>query len=133
VATVAYPYQITSSADLNGRSGPSTAASLVRTYPPGSTVPVVCQTTGVRVGTTSVWNKLADGNYVSDFYVSTPSTSTYSAPLPRCTYPFQVTTATLNKRTGPLASYPRTGSLSDGALAWITCQGSGAKTGTSAV
>ena len=52
------------------------------------------------MGTTSVWNKLADGSYVTDYYVSTPSNTTYSAPLPRCTYPFQVTTAALNKRTG---------------------------------
>jgi len=133
VATVAYPYQITSSADLNGRSAPSTSAALVRSYAPGSTVPVVCQATGVRVGTTSVWDKLADGNYVSDFYLSTPSKSTYSAPLPSCTYPFQVTTATLNKRTGPGVGYAKAGSLSDGALAWISCQRSGTKTGTSAV
>jgi uncharacterized protein YraI len=44
-----------------------------------------------------------------------------------------VTTATLNKRTGPGVGYAKAGSLSDGALAWISCQRSGTKTGTSAV
>jgi uncharacterized protein YraI len=107
VATVGYAYQITSLADLNGRIGPTTSAAIVRTYASGSTVSVVCQTAGVKVGTTSVWNKLADGNYVSDYYVSTPSNSTYSPPLPRCTYPFQVATTTLNKRTGPTPPLPR--------------------------
>jgi uncharacterized protein YraI len=133
VATVGYAYQITSLADLNGRIGPTTSAAIVRTYASGSTVSVVCQTAGVKVGTTSVWNKLADGNYVSDYYVSTPSNSTYSPPLPRCTYPFQVATTTLNKRTGPGATYAKTGSLSSGALAWITCQRSGTKVSVSSV
>ena len=111
MATVGYAYQITSSADLNGRSGPKTSTPIVQTYAPGTTVTVVCQTAGTKVGTTSVWNKLTDGNYVSDYYVSTPSNTTYSAPLPRCTYPFQVTIPTLNKRTGPGSSYAISGTL----------------------
>jgi hypothetical protein len=133
VATVGYPYQITSSAHLNGRSGPKTSNPIVTTYGPGTTVSVVCQTNGSTVGTTSVWNKLDDGNYVSDYYVSTPSKTIYSAPLPRCTYPFQVTTTTLNKRIGPGYSYAKSGSLSSGALGWVICQRSGTKVGTTSV
>jgi hypothetical protein len=45
---------------------------------------VTCQRAGSKVGTTSVWDKLDDGNYVSDFYLATPSKTTYSQPLPRC-------------------------------------------------
>jgi uncharacterized protein YraI len=130
VATVGYLHQITSSAQLNGRGGPKTSTPIVKTYPPGSTVTVVCQTSGTKIGTTSVWNKLTDGSYVSDYYVSTPSKTTYSAPLPRCTYPFQVTTTTLNKRAGPGSSYAKSGSLSSGALGWVICQRSGPKVGT---
>jgi len=133
VATVSYAYQITSSADLNGRRGPKTSTPIVRTYGPGTTVTVVCQTKGSTVGTTSVWNKLTDGNYVSDYYVSTPSNTTYSAPLPRCTYPFQVTTTTLNKRTGPGSSYAISGTLPGGALGWVSCQRSGSRVGTTSV
>lgn len=133
VATVGYAYQITSSTHLNGRSGPTTATRIVRTYAPGSTVLVVCQTAGVKVGTTSVWNKLADGNYVTDYYVGTPSNRTYREPLPRCTYPFQVTTTTLNKRTGAGPGYAISGSLPSGALGWVTCQRSGTTVATSPV
>jgi len=45
---------------------------------------VTCQRSGSRVGTTSVWDRLDDGKYVSDFYLATPSKTTYSPPLPRC-------------------------------------------------
>jgi uncharacterized protein YraI len=133
VATVGYAYLVTSSANLNGRSGPKTSTPIVRTYAPGATVRVVCQAAGTKIGTTSVWNKLTDGNYLSDYYVSTPSNTGYSAPLPRCTYPFQVTIPTLNKRTGPGASYAISGALPAGALGWATCQRSGSKVGTTSV
>jgi Rv2525c-like, glycoside hydrolase-like domain len=133
VATVGYAYQVTSSTDLKGRSGPKSSTPIVQTYAPGTTVTVVCQTPGTKVGTTSVWNKLTDGNYVSDYYVSTPSNTTYSPPLPRCAYPFQVTIPTLNKRTGPGAGYAITGTISSGALGWVTCQRSGSTVGTTSV
>jgi uncharacterized protein YraI len=133
VATVGYAYQITSLASLNGRSGPKTSTPIMQTYAPAATVGVVCQTAGTKIGTTSVWDKLTDGNYVSDYYVSTPSNTTYSAPLPRCTYPFQVTIPTLNKRTGPGSSYAVSGTLPGGALGWVTCQRTGSKVGTTSV
>ena len=133
VATVGYAYQITSLASLNGRSGPRTSTHIVQAYPPGSIVGVVCQTAGTKIGTTSVWDKLTDGNYVSDYYLSTPSNTSYSAPLPRCTYPFQVTIPVLNKRTGPGASYAISGTLRGGALGWVTCQRSGSKVGTTSI
>jgi uncharacterized protein YraI len=133
VATVGYAYQITSLANLNGRSGPKTSTPVVQAYPPGATVGVVCQTAGTKVGTTFVWNKLTDGNYVSDYYVSTSSNTGYSAPLPRCSYPFQVTIPTLNKRTGPGSSYTISGTLPGGALGWVTCQRSGSRVGTTSV
>jgi uncharacterized protein YraI len=133
VATVAYAYRVTSPTALNGRSGPSTSYPTARTYAAGSTVNVVCQTPGSKVGTTSVWNKLSDGYYVTDYYISTPSNTTYSAPLPRCAYPFQVTAATLNERTGPGTSYSTVRTLPAGALAWIYCQRPGSKVGTTSV
>ena len=133
VATVGYPHHITSSANLNGRSGPKVSTPIVTTYPPGATVTVVCQTHGTKIGTTSVWNKLTDGNYVSDYYVSTASNTGYSPPLPRCTYPFQVSIPTLNKRIGPGPSYAISGTLRSGALGWVTCQRSGSTVGATSV
>ena len=73
-----------------------------------------------EVGTTDV--EQADRRrYVSDYYVSTPSKTTYSPPLPRCTLPGDHS-GDLNKRTGPGSSYAISGTLSSGALGWVACQ-----------
>jgi uncharacterized protein YraI len=135
VATVSFVYRVTSSTALNARSGPGTSYGVVATYAAGATVSVVCQTAGQKVGTTAVWNRLTNGAWVSDYYVSTPSNTTFSAPLQRCTYPGQVTSSTaLNARTGPGTSYALTGSsLPPGGLAWVMCQKAGSKVGTTTV
>ncbi len=81
-----------------------------------------------------MWDKLPDGSYVSDYYVSTPSGTGYSAPLPRCSYPYQVTAAGgLSERSGPGRSHPVVGRLPNGALARVTCQQAGSKVGTTKV
>ena len=134
VATVAYGYTVTSTSRLNARSGPSTSAPVVTSYAPGSTVPAACQAPGSTVGSTSVWDKLSTGTYVTDYYVSTPSNTGYSAPLPRCSYPYQVDVpAGTSERTGPGASYPATGQLPNGALAWVACQAPGPAVGSTKV
>ncbi|GAB4086662.1 hypothetical protein GCM10028784_32920 [Myceligenerans cantabricum] len=70
---------------LNARTGPGTS------YPTtggrlhrGALAHVVCQRSGSRVGTTSVWNKLRDGRWVTDHYVANRSSTTWSTPVPRC-------------------------------------------------
>jgi uncharacterized protein YraI len=135
VATVARSYQVTSSGALNARTGPSTSYPVVGTFPAGSSVSVVCQTTGQRVGTTSVWDRLTDGAWVTDYYVSTPSRTGFTTALPRCIYPGQVTASVaLNARTGPGTSYPTTGNpLPRGSLAYVVCQKRGSTVGTTAV
>jgi uncharacterized protein YraI len=132
MATVALPYRVTSGINLNARSGPSTSYPIVAKYSAGASLSVICQTAGERVGSTPVWDRLTNGAWVADYYVSTPSKTTYSAPLPQCTYPGQVTSsAGLNARTGPGTTYPTAGSpLQPGALAWVTCQKVGTKVGT---
>lgn len=45
---------------------------------------MTCQKSGTAVGGTKVWDRLDNGHYVSDHYVSTPSGTTYSKPVPRC-------------------------------------------------
>jgi uncharacterized protein YraI len=134
VATVGYRYRVTSSTPVNARSGPSTSYPVTGTRQPGSTLTVICQAPGSAVGTTSVWDKLTDGSYVTDYYVSTPSGNGYSAPLPRCSYPYQVTASGgLNQRTGPGTSYPAAGTLPDGSLAWLTCQKAGTTVGSTPI
>lgn len=134
VATVSYDYTVTSSTSLSARTGPSTSYSVVKSYLPGATVNVVCQAPGSKVGTTTVWDKLTDGSYVTDYYVSTPSKPGYSAPLQPCRYPYQVSSPDgLNKRSGPGSSYRIVGKLPNGALAWVVAQKAGTKVGTTSV
>jgi hypothetical protein len=131
VATVALGYRATST--VRPRSGPSMSSTVVGTYPAGSPLSVICQATGQAVGSSSVWNRLADGSWVRDQYVSTPSATGFTTALPRCMYPGQVT-ETLTARTGPGSSYRATGSpLPRGALAYVVCQKSGTKVGTTSV
>jgi surface antigen len=59
-------------------------------YPDRSKVYVVCQTPGERVvgldaSSTNVWDRLADGGFVSDYYVNTPEKEDqFSIPLQQC-------------------------------------------------
>jgi uncharacterized protein YraI len=132
VATLAYPYSVTSTTPLNARTGPGTSYPVAKTYAPRAALRAVCQTPGPKVGTTSVWDKLSDGTYVTDLYVSTPSRTGYSAPLPRCAYPYQ-TTAPVSERTGPSTSYPSRAVTPSGGLVWVHCQRPGSRVGTSPV
>ncbi|MFW5470295.1 glycoside hydrolase domain-containing protein [Knoellia sp. CPCC 206435] len=134
VATVLRTYRVTSTGTLNVRSGPSSAYPIVGTLAPNASVSVICQARGQVVGTTSVWDRISTGGYVSDRYISTPSSTTFSAPLQRCSYPGQTTISTpVNTRSGPGTSYAVNGSLQGGALAWVACQRSGTVVGTTGV
>lgn len=135
VATVAKAYRVTSSTPLNVRSAPTTSASIIGRLPAGSTVSVVCQARGQRVGSTSVWDRTTTGGYVSDRYVSTPSSTTYSAALPRCASPGQITIGTpVNTRSGPGTGYTNLNRpLQGGALAYVACQKSGSLVATTRV
>jgi LasA protease len=60
---------------LNKRSGPGTGYAIVGSVADGATVTVVCSKNGTthtgRFGSTSLWNKLSDGSWVSDAYLAT--------------------------------------------------------------
>ncbi|MGW3632342.1 peptidase [Streptomyces sp. NPDC005122] len=78
-------YPIAPGVSMNVRSGPGTGYRVVRVLPQGSHVPIFCQTPGESVsgpyGTTSIWDNISNGEYVSDAYVKTGSDG-YIAP--RC-------------------------------------------------
>jgi uncharacterized protein YraI len=135
VATVAKSYHVTSTTALNVRSGPTTTATVVGQLQPGSTVAVICQARGQKIGSTAVWDRISTGGYVSDQYVSTPSTTGFSATLPRCSYPGQITSTTaVNTRSGPGTSYTNLNQpLYGGALAYVACQKSGSLVSTTRV
>jgi uncharacterized protein YraI len=132
VATMAFNYRAT--APVRARSGPGQSYPLVKLYPNGAGLAVVCQAPGSAIGTTKVWDKLNNGSYVTDNYVSTPSKTGYSAPITRCLYPYQVTPVNgANERSGPRASASITGALPGGALAWLFCQKAGSKVGGTSI
>ncbi|MGH3735593.1 MAG: peptidase M23 [Micromonosporaceae bacterium] len=60
---------------LNKRGGPGTNYGIVGSVSDGATVSVACSRNGTshtgRFGTTSLWNKLTDGSWVSDAYLAT--------------------------------------------------------------
>ena len=60
---------------LNKRSGPGTGYAIVGTVADGTTVTVSCSSNGTshsgRWGTTSLWDRLSDGTWVSDAYLYT--------------------------------------------------------------
>jgi hypothetical protein len=90
VATVARPYTATGNNPVKSRTGPGTSYPVTGTHSPGSPVPVLCQSRGSQFGTTPVWDRLTDGTFVPDYRIRTPSKTGYSAALPRCMYPYQV-------------------------------------------
>lgn len=76
---------------LNVRSGPGYSSYYVtRVLYDGNAVDVVCQTRGETVtgadgSSTNVWDKLIQGDYVTDFYINTPGmTGSFSPPIPQC-------------------------------------------------
>ncbi len=135
VATVAKTYRVTGTTALNVRSAPTASSSIIGQLQPGSAVAVICQARGQLIGTTPVWDRISSGGYVSDRYVSTPSTTGFSAALPRCSYPGQVSVSTpVNTRSGPGTSYTNLNQpLQGGALAYVACQKPGSLVGTTRV
>ncbi|MCP9991458.1 SH3 domain-containing protein [Streptomyces albogriseolus] len=75
-AAVTY-YDVAPGVRLNVRSGPGTSYPIVRVLPEGSRVAIYCQTPGTTVtgpyGTSSIWDNISNGQYVSDAYVHTGS------------------------------------------------------------
>ncbi|MEV8018995.1 SH3 domain-containing protein [Streptomyces sp. NPDC086554] len=72
-------------ADVNVRSGPGTSYAKVGRLSAGTRVTLYCQRPGETVtgptGTSSIWDRIGSGRYVSDTYVRTGSDG-YVAP--RC-------------------------------------------------
>ncbi|MER5770193.1 peptidase [Streptomyces sp. NPDC001985] len=74
---VAKRYPVAEGYRVNVRSGPGTNYRLVRVLPLGARVPINCQKPGERIdgplGTTNIWDCIANGEFVSDAYVRTGS------------------------------------------------------------
>jgi hypothetical protein len=76
---------------LNVRAGPGyTNYAITRVLVDGDPVDIVCQTRGEAVSgidgsSSNIWDKLIQGDYVSDFYINTPGMNgAFSPPIPQC-------------------------------------------------
>jgi surface antigen/uncharacterized protein YraI len=80
-----YQHHIVNAPDgLNARKGPGTAFPVVHGVANNSTIDIVCQVYGDVVNGSNIWNRLADGTFVSDFYCDTANFNTFSPPIPVC-------------------------------------------------
>ncbi|MFE9691344.1 peptidoglycan DD-metalloendopeptidase family protein [Micromonospora sp. NPDC005806] len=77
----------TSGVSLTVRSGPGTGYSAVGSVADGAKVTIYCQTSGTTVtgtyGTSSIWDRIGSGRYISDAYVYTGYDG-YIPGVPRC-------------------------------------------------
>lgn len=77
----------TAGSPLTVRSGPGTGYSAVGTVADGAGVTIYCQTTGTTVtgtyGTSSIWDRIGSGRFVSDAYVYTGYDG-FIPGVPRC-------------------------------------------------
>jgi len=78
-------YHIVNAPDgVNARKGPGTSFPLVHSIANNSPIDITCQVQGQVVNGTNIWNQLADGTFVSDFYCDTPYFDKFSPPIPMC-------------------------------------------------
>ncbi|MFC7530698.1 sporangiospore maturation cell wall hydrolase GsmA [Actinoplanes sp. GCM10030250] len=71
---------------VNVRTGSSTVSGVARKVANGATVKVSCAVQGARVAgtvrTTTQWDRLTDGKYISHAYVVSPAVKACPAPVP---------------------------------------------------
>lgn len=82
------------------RSGPGTQYSVLQRVNNGTPLDIVCQIQGgTNIGGNATWDKLTGGQWVADYFTTSPSFNSYAPGLGDC-YPTQVRT-----RVSPNGSY----------------------------
>jgi len=71
-------------ATVNERAGAGTSFVIVGRLPEASIIEISCQTSGTLVNTSTVWDQLSNGDYVSDYFTNTPAKNGFSSNIPRC-------------------------------------------------
>jgi hypothetical protein len=70
---------------LNARAGPGTGYGVARVLPNGTPIGIACQTRSPSlINGSGIWDRLADGTYVTDYYTTTPVFNNFSPGIPRC-------------------------------------------------
>jgi hypothetical protein len=72
-------------ANLHQRTAPSLAAGVVGVLPYNTAIAISCQArSSSNVNGSTIWDRLPDGSYVSDYYTTTPIYNGFSPGLKRC-------------------------------------------------
>lgn len=77
-------YRITATTTVNTRLGPGSQFAVAGSFVPGALVDISCQTYGSFVLGSPIWDKLTNGQYVSDYWVSTPVYGGFSPGISVC-------------------------------------------------
>jgi putative chitinase len=132
-------YHIVNAPDgVNARKGPGSNFPVVHGVANNSPIDIVCQVHGQVVNGSNIWNKLADGTFVTDFYCDTPNFNKFSPPIPVCpqtaeisrvqlgpsTYQHRIVNAPngVNARKGPGTGFPVVHNVANNSAIDITCQ-----------
>lgn len=120
---------------LTERTGPGLNYGSAGSLLEGQQIQISCQQqSGSAVGGSDIWDQLTNGNWVSDFYTTTPVYAAFSPGIPQCSTPpppppvntsYQVYGTGglgLNERTGPGLAFPGVGALPYGGTVDIACQ-----------
>ena len=70
---------------LRERSGPATWFATRGFLPAGARISIVCQVRSrSTINGTSIWDRLNNGTYITDYYTTTPAFNTFSPGIPHC-------------------------------------------------
>jgi uncharacterized protein YraI len=120
---------------LTERTGPGLNYGSAGSLLEGQQIQISCQQqSGSAVGGSDIWDRLTNGNWVSDFYTTTPVYAAFSPGIPQCSSPpppppvntsyhvYETGGLGLNERTGPGLAFPGVGALPYGGTVDIACQ-----------
>ncbi|MDI6101154.1 sporangiospore maturation cell wall hydrolase GsmA [Actinoplanes sp. NEAU-A12] len=121
--------------ELKARSAPRLTASVVGTLTDGQKIAVDCAVTGQgvrgKVRTTTQWDRLVDGRYVSHAYVRTAAVirpcGTQAGATAAVTGKVRTGDGPVNVRSGPSSAHAVVRKATDGAAVKIACAVPGAK------
>jgi len=112
-AGAAVGYSVTgAAAGLRAHSAPDLASTVVRVLPNHAALDIACQQRSSSVvNRSAIWDELADGSWISDFYTTTPVFDGFSPGLSRCA---QSTSTPPAPSEAPAAGAPAAGQLPAG-------------------
>jgi hypothetical protein len=133
-----YRYAVYGTASLGEYAKATEASTKEFVLPDANAVYVVCQQAGQGIGGSAVWDRLTNGGWVPDYYVSTPNIGVFTYPIPTCITPFHWSYSVegigqLPSRTGPSVADRVVRALVPGAVVDVVCLTTGSLIGTSRV